>query len=201
MPIKLIPFASILVLSATSAFSQTPPSASLDALKWTPYVQGAIASQRIISPSSTGTTVDLGASNKTTSFRGSVGLQLTPHFGIEGTWFQLPNNTVTANGTDATYSGSVFATSLTASVPLQPNISAVGRVGFGRSDVNVNVPSQNYNSDSRQNTIVWGLGLRYEIQKSLDLTIDFDNLGPIGKYESAGRVKAEMFSLGLKYSF
>jgi hypothetical protein len=77
----------------------------------------------------------------------------------------------------------------------------VGRLGVGRSDVDVAVPSTTYQSNSRKDLTVWGLGIRFAIDKSKDLTLDYDNLGAVGKYALGDRLKADVVSVGLRFKF
>lgn len=194
-------FVGSLVCVASSAFSQTSSASKPLDLQWQPYVQGAVGSQRLESPSLTGTGLDLNGTHTRTAFRATVGWQLSPHWGVEGTWFQLPNATVRSSTAEATYHGSAVAASLAGSFPLNDKVQAVGRVGVGRSDMKVDAPSAPYSSDSTKNLTVWGWGLRIGIQANVDLVFDHDNLGTVGKYQAGDSVKASMYSLGLRFKF
>jgi hypothetical protein len=167
----------------------------------TPYLQGSLGVGHISSPSSTGTAMNLDGNTTTASARVSAGLQLNPHFGLEGTWFQLSDTKVQTSVGEANHKGAAYVASITASVPLKTGVDVVGRLGAGRSDVKVTVPTTTYQSNSRQNLTVWGLGARFSINKSMDLALDYDNLGAVGKYALGDRVKVEMFSLGLRFKF
>lgn len=190
------------LLSFTGAFAETSSSSSVFSdFRWEPYIQGAVTSTLIDSPSNAVGGLDLGGSSRGNSYRTTLGFQLNDYFGVEGTWLQLPNLTVSSKGGDAKYSGYAYFAQLTAGRDLTENISAVARIGAGRSDVKVDVPSASYSSSSNRNLLVTGLGLRLKILKTLDLTIDHDNLGNVGKYNSADSVKASLFSFGFKYKF
>jgi hypothetical protein len=145
--------------------------------------------------------MDLNGSATKNSARATFCVQLSEHFGVEGTWFQLPSTTLQTNVGDATYKGEAFAISFTASMPIEKDLSIVGRLGVGRSDVDVAVPSTTYQSNSRKDLTVWGLGIRFAIDKSKDLTLDYDNLGAVGKYALGDRLKADVVSVGLRFKF
>lgn len=168
-----------------------------------PYVQGSIGVQRFSSPYATGTAMDLkgSATSSTASIRGTVGLQLNKYIGLEGTWFQLPSKAVVTSVGDAVYKGNAYVASVTGSLPLHTYVDLVGRLGFGYSDVTVNVPATTYSSDSRQNLTVLGLGARYHINPKTDLTFDYDHLGAVGKYSQGDSVLAEMLSIGVRFKF
>jgi hypothetical protein len=145
--------------------------------------------------------MDLNGSKESTSVRATVGLQLSERIGVEASWFQLPSTTLRTNPGDATYKGEVYTLSVTASMPIHKDVDLVGRIGIGQSNVDVAVPATTYKSNSRQDSTVWGLSLRYAIDKSKDVSIDYDNLGVVGKYALGDRVKADMISFGLRFKF
>jgi hypothetical protein len=186
---------------APSAYAQASDASKLGGYELKPYFQGALGLQRLSSPSSTGMAMDLNASQTNNSVRAAVGVQINEHFGIEGTWFHLPSATLQTKTGDATYKGAAYVVSLTASVPVQKDVNLVGRLGVGRSDVDVVVPATTYKSFSRQDLTVWGLGIRFAVDKSKDVTIDYDNLGAVGKYALGDRVKTDMLSFGLRFKF
>jgi len=166
------------------------------------YLQGSLGIQRTNSPSSTGMAMDLnGSNNKNNSLRTTAGIQINESFGIEGTWFTLPSSTLQTVTGEATYQGKALVLSATASLPIQKDLSLVGRLGFGSSDVDVVVPVTTYKSFSSQHLTVWGLGIRFALDESKELTFDYDNLGAVGKYALGDRVKTEMISLGLRFKF
>jgi hypothetical protein len=182
------------------ATDETPPVGAFHAA---PYVQGSFGVQQSSSPSATGTAMNLNGSTTSaaTSMRGTVGLQLNKYIGLEGTWFQLPSTSVATSVGGAVYKGEAFVASITGSLPLHMDFDLVGRLGLGLSDVNVTVPATTYSSNSRQNLAVWGLGARFNINPSTDLTFDYDNLGAVGKYTQGGSVMVEMLSIGVRFKF
>ena len=44
-------------------------------------------------------------------------------------------------------------------------------------------------------------GVRFNVSTAVDVTLDYDNLGTVGKYARGQDVKADMLSLGLRYKF
>jgi hypothetical protein len=192
---------SALCVLAPSAYAQATDAGKLGNSELQPYVQGSLGLQQVSSPTVTGMAMNLEGSDKKMAGRVSAGVQLTDHFGVEATWFQLPSTTIKTNAGDANYKGETFVFSVTASMPLHKDIDLVGRLGVGRSNVDVAVPATTYKSNSRQDVAVWGLGVRFAIDKLKDVTIDYDNLGAVGKYALGDRVKAEMLSFGLRFKF
>lgn len=193
------------VLCGTSmVHAQTSDASKSGNTEAKPYVQGSLGLQRFDSPSSTGMAMDLngrGSGSTNNSVRATVGVQFTEHLGVEGTFYALRASTLHTVSGDATYHGQAHVLSLAASMPVRKDVNVVGRVGLGRSDIDVSVPSTTYTSNSSQNLIVWGLGVRYALDPSKDLTFDYDNLGATGKYALGDRVKTEMISLGLRFKF
>jgi len=191
---------SVLAIAGNAFAQATDASTSLD-LQLTPYLQGSLGMVRFSSPSATGMAMDLNGSASKTSLRATAGLQINKLFGIEGTWFQLPSTSVNTSVGGAIYKGSTYALSFTGTVPVSTDLDLVGRIGQARSDVNVNVPSTTYASASNRKSSVWGLGARYSLSKSNDLTIDYDDLGAVGKYALGESLKVQVLSIGLKIKF
>jgi len=146
-------------------------------------------------------TINLKGSSSATSARLALGWQLYEQLGIEGTWFNLPEAAATTPAGQAKYKGSAYAVSLSGNFPINADTKLVGRLGVGRSDVSVSLASAPYNANSAQNLTVWGLGARFNVNASMDLSLDYDNLGTVGKYSNGDGVKAQMLSLGLRYKF
>ena len=208
--LKVIPMVKKVVFSllyaaifacAPSVYAQAVDASKSGSVELRPYIQGAVGVQRLSSPAQTGMAMDLNGSKDSTSIRATVGLQLSERFGVEASWFQLPSTTLRTNPGDATYKGEVYTLSVAASMPIHKGVDLVGRVGIGQSNVDVSVPATTYKSNSRQDSTVWGLSLRYALDKSKDVSIDYDNLGAVGKYALGDRVKADMISFGLRFKF
>jgi len=172
-----------------------------DSLSARPYVQGSIGVAQFSSPSSTGTELNLGGSSTVTSSRLALGLQVNKFFGVEGAWFELPEATIAAPTGDAKYRATVYTLSVTTTVGLNEEFKLVGRLGVGHTDVGVSVPSAIYKGNAGGNNMAWGLGGRYAIAESTDLTLDYDNLGTVAKYPMGDGVTAHMVSFGLLYKF
>ncbi|MDH4449015.1 MAG: outer membrane beta-barrel protein [Rhodoferax sp.] len=191
-------------LLMSPVFSQT---ADAPATNWgfqtKPYVQASLGGAQMTSPSNTGMAMNLRAEGMSnfSDARITVGLQFKPRLAVEATWYQFPGaNLNTATG-QATYKGEFVSVGLTGNVAVKENITLLGRVGLGYSDLKVSVPATGYWATSNQNVVTWGLGARYSLNERVDLTVDYDNLGTAGKYERGDYVKAEVFSLGLRYNF
>ena len=145
--------------------------------------------------------MNLKGSSSDIGLRGTLGIQFNQYFGVEGTWFQLPNTTVSTSLGSANYKGSAYVASVTATGPLNTDIDLVGRIGAGRSDLDIDVSSTSYSSSSHRNLMVWGLGVRYKLEQSIDLTLDYDNLGAVGKYALGDSVMVEMLSIGIRFKY
>lgn len=192
---------SVFAIAATASAQTSQLTSYPEDFQFTPYVQGSFGFDKFNSPSSTGMAMDLNGSSSKAAVRGAVGLQINPYLGVEGTWFQLPSTSVSTSVGGSTYKGSAFVASLTGTVPLSVDTDLVGRVGTGRSDVSVNVPSTGYSSNSQQRLTVWGLGARYNLDKLIAMTLDYDNLGAVGKYALGDALKVEMVSIGIRVKF
>ena len=166
-----------------------------------PYVQMSLGRVHETSPTETGTAMDLHGSSSGVNLRAIAGLQFGPHLGAELAYFRLPESHVDTGTGTATYKGSTYALSLTGTAPIAGKVSLMGRLGYARSDTDVSVPSTSYRSSSRRDQFVWGAGAHYAITSRIDATLDYDDLGAIGKYAQGSSVRASVISLGVRFNF
>ncbi len=165
------------------------------------YVEGALASVEQKSPASTGTAMNLEGSSNRVGVRAAVGLAITPFIEAKAQYFQLPSTNVSTLAGAAKYSGSDVTASLVGVLPLPHGFALSGQVGYGRSDAKVDVDSTGYRSHSAVSHVVWGVGARCALSPALDLTLNYDDLGAVGKYANGGTTRAAVGSLGLRFNF
>lgn len=198
--LSLICGSVVFVIANAHAQTAQAPSATED-YQLTPYVQGSFGFDRFSSPSATGMAMDLSGSSNKAAVHGTAGLQINPYFGVEGSWFQLPSSNLSTSVGRVDYKGSAYVASVTGTLPLVADVDLVGRLGAGRSDVDVNVASTAYSSNTRQRLAVWGIGAHYNLDKSTALTLDYDNLGAVGKYALGDSLKVGVTSIGIRVKF
>jgi hypothetical protein len=166
-----------------------------------PYIQMGAGQSRLSSTANTGTAMNLAGTANGFGKRLAVGARFNAWLGTELTWFNIAPSTVNTAVGAATYRGNDVALSATALVSLSPRFSIVARAGVGRSDMKVSVPAVSYTSTSRKNARLVGIGARFALSPQLDLTVDFDSLGKVGKYALGDSVRPTVFTAGLRFNF
>ena len=150
------------------------------------------------SPANTGNPgINLNGSGTATAAKVTGGLQITPMWGAELSYFDLGKVGITAPSGVAHYDTNVTTATATLSYPLTQSLTLVGRAGVGYSHAQLNVPSQNYASSSTKYPVVGGLGLRYNLTPRLALTVDYDYLGRTGRFDGGDSTTGQVLSAGL----
>lgn len=150
------------------------------------------------SPANTGNPgINLNGSGTATAEKVTAGLQITPMWGAELSYFNLGKVGITTPSGVANYDTNVTTAAATLSYPLTQSFTLVARAGVGYSHLQLNVPSQNFASSSVKYPLVGGLGLRYSLTPRLALTVDYDYLGGTGRFSGGGSTTGQVLSAGL----
>lgn len=172
-------------------FLQQPPETGL-------YLQLGVGQSWQDSPANTGSAgINLNGNGTATAAKVTAGLQITPMWGAELSYFDLGKVGVSTPSGVANYDTDVTTATATLSYPLMQSLTLVGRAGVGYSHLQLNVPSQNYASSSVKYPLVGGLGLRYNFTPRLALTVDYDYLGKTGRFSGGDSTRGQVLSAGL----
>lgn len=162
------------------------------------YLQLGVGQSWQDSPANTGNPgINLHGSGTATAAKVTAGLQVTPLWGAELSYFNLGKVGITTPSGVANYNTNVTAAAATLSYPLTQSLTLTGRVGVGYSHVQLGVPSQNYASSSGKYPLVGGLGLRYNFTPRLALTLDYDYLGRTGRFDGGDGTTGQVLNAGL----
>ncbi|MGH8820197.1 MAG: outer membrane beta-barrel protein [Rhodoferax sp.] len=150
------------------------------------------------SPANTGNPgINLSGNGTATAAKVTGGLQITPMWGAELSYFNLGKVGITTPGGVANYETNVTTAAATLSYPLTQSLTLTGRVWVGYSHLQLDVPSQNYAGSSVKYPLVGGLGLRYNLTPRLALTLDYDYLGGTGRFDGGDSTTGQVLSAGL----
>ncbi|TAL72545.1 MAG: hypothetical protein EPN79_03015 [Burkholderiaceae bacterium] len=162
------------------------------------YLQLGVGQSWQDSPANTGNpAINLNGSGTATAGKITAGLQITPMWGAELSYYDLGKVGINTPAGVANYDTNVTTVTATASYPLTQSLTLVGRAGVGYSHLQLNVPSQNYVSSSTKYPLVGGLGLRYNFTPRLALTVDYDYLGRTGRFDGGDSTTGQVLSAGL----
>jgi OmpA-OmpF porin, OOP family len=140
------------------------------------------------------------------------GYQISPHFAVEGGYFDLGNYGYTAHTTPAgTLNGDIklrgLNLDLVGTLPLVGNLSALGRVGVTSIRASDNfsatgaahVPYSSNSPSQRSTDLKVGLGLAYAFTPALSMRVEAERYR--FKDGVGNRGNADMVSVGLLYRF
>jgi opacity protein-like surface antigen len=136
------------------------------------------------------------------------GYQLNKYLGLELTFavYGSPktSGTVLASNLEVAEETSGFRFSGTLSLPVTDSFALTGRLGYAQTNINVisivapgpNIP----NYSAATNTLAYGAGLKYSINKTFSLHVKYDNMGEVGD-DTTGKHNLSQVSAGLSYNF
>lgn len=172
------------------------PSTSLG---W--YAFGGLGSATQNSPANAGGTANLSGSGKAGAFRVGAGWQFRPDLALELAYASLGTAQLGTPSGTASYTTGVASASLVGNFVLADRLRLVGRVGLAASGSSVQVLPIAYSGNSHVGSVLMGVGLRYAVRPEWELTLDYDNYGKVGTFNSGGEEKASAWWLGGRYNF
>lgn len=184
------------------ALSLSAPAFAQNLLQQAPktglYLQLGVGQSWQDSPANTGNPgINLSGSSTATAGKITAGLQITPMWGAELSYYDLGKVGISTPSGVANYNTNVTTAAATLSYPLTQSLTVVGRAGVGYSHLQLDVPSQNYAGSSTKYPLVGGLGLRYNFTPRLALTLDYDYLGRTGRFNGGDSTTGQVLSAGL----
>jgi len=165
------------------------------------YILGSLGNARLNSPANTGGGVDLSGSGRRDTFKIGAGYQFDSTWGAEVNYVNLSQVTLTTATSPVAYSGQLTTLVGTASHLLGDFVSVGVRLGAAITDMKAEVPANGYSSTSRQNSLVWGWGVQYQLNKSAGFMLDYDDFGNVGRFSGGDKIRLRVISAGLKWKF
>ena len=174
--------------------AQGPPQ---EAPKTGLYLQLGAGQSWQDSPANTGNPgISFNGSSTATAAKVTAGLQITPMWGVELSYFNLGKVGITTPSGVADYDTDVTTVAATLSYPLTHSLCWLGAPAWGTAMSDSNVSSQNFASSSVKYPLVGGLGLRYSLTPRLALTVDYDYLGRTGRFSGGDSSTGQVLSAG-----
>jgi len=152
-----------------------------------------------------------------TGLRLFVGYQVNPNFSIEGSYIDLGEFSASASlsipgiGTD-TLAGTVKATGLDFGLigfaPVTDQFSFLGRIGIFLWDVDTTLKLTNFvgssasiNESASGNSLSYGFGMKYDIDKSVSVRGEFQRFTDVGDKNKTGQSDVDLLSVNLIFKF
>ncbi|MES3020750.1 MAG: porin family protein [Pseudomonadota bacterium] len=133
-----------------------------------------------------------------TGFKFVGGMKVDENIGLEAGLVALGEGQISGNGmfvkakTNAAYiAGTVF-------YPASAKVDVSGKLGFTHN--RVKATSSLVSGKESTNAVVFGLGVAYSLNKNVALVAEYENFGKLFS-EQGLKLKADMFSAGVRYAF
>ncbi len=145
-------------------------------------------------------------SDKDTAFRGGVGYQVNPNWGVEASYGNYGKIKYSGGGITATAPASGFQFSVVGTLPfLNDSADAwalIGKLGVALTEGKISCPLCPYSASASNTTVAYGVGVRYKINKTVAVRAQYENLGKI-KFDSTDpeKYKLTMLSFGAVFGF
>lgn len=128
------------------------------------------------------------------------GTSFDKNFGVEAGYVDLGNAKKTFNGVDVSAKSNAFYVAATATAPINDQFAVFAKLGVTANRTKITSTSAGVNSKFNNTDAIFGVGASYAISKELSAVAEYENFGKLAK-GSGANLKADMFSVGLRYNF
>ncbi len=136
-----------------------------------------------------------------TAFRGSVGYQINPSLGVEASYGNYGESKYSGFGITATATASGFQFSAIGSLPVSDVFALTGKLGVALTEGEVSCPLCPYSASASNTTVAYGIGARYNINKTVAVRAQYEDLGKIKVDSTEPGSKLTMLSFGMVFGF
>jgi OOP family OmpA-OmpF porin len=173
------------------------------------FYGGIDVGQSTVKDICTGLSAGAICSDTATAVRASFGFQVNPSLGLEASYGDY--GTINANevylGTPISYSGSAsgFQFSAVGSLPVSESFALTGKLGIALTEgkESASAPSIRYavSTSASNTTVAYGVGMRYNINKTVAVRAQYEDLGDIKVSSTGTGSKLTILSFGATFSF
>jgi OmpA-OmpF porin, OOP family len=131
-----------------------------------------------------------------------AGYQFNETFGLESGYVDLGKISVSGDNFSVSSHPQALYFAGTATWPLSTEFSLFGKAGVSanRTKVSATVGNTSGSDTTSKTTAIVGVGAAYAMSKNLSLTVEYENFGKVID-EAGSSVKADLFSVGIRYKF
>lgn len=131
------------------------------------------------------------------------GVSLDKNFGVELGYADFGKASKTfSNGDTINAKSNAFYIAATATAPINDQFAVFAKLGVtaNRSKINASGPGFSTNTNRNNTDAMFGVGASYALSKELTAVAEYENFGKVAK-SGSDSLKAEMYSVGLRYKF
>lgn len=128
------------------------------------------------------------------------GYQITPNWGAELQFSDLGRRDLTGPGVaTGSFSASQFSLAGTGTLPLTSGFSLIGKLGVSGNRISTSGTSV---TGTGNNTgVLIGVGAAYSFSPALSVRLEYEDFGSMAKINNGSTVRANGYSISLKYGF
>jgi OmpA-OmpF porin, OOP family len=136
--------------------------------------------------------------------KGSVkifgGYQFTPNWGAELQYSTLGTRDIrSTTGATGSFTSSQFSIAATGTLPLNSSFSLIGKLGA--SGNRINTSGAIVTGSGNSTGLLVGIGAAYNFTPALSARLEYEDFGTMAKINNGSTVRANGYSLSLKYAF
>ncbi len=147
-------------------------------------------------------TAGLSCNDTDTTFQGSLGYQVNSSLGLEASYRNNIGEYKISNGVNTvTATGSGFQFSAVGSLPVSKDFALTGKLGIALTEGKVSCPSCPYSASASNTTVAYGIGARYNINKTVAVRAQYEDLGKIKVDSEESGAKVTVLSFGVIFGF
>lgn len=137
-----------------------------------------------------------------TAYKLVGGYNYNKNFGAEIGYADLREVSVSGNGASVSSKPSAFYVAATGTLPLNEQFSLFGKLGVATAHEKVTAKygTTNVSSTDNRTTPYISVGAAFALNKEVSFVAEYENFGKVAK-DGDANVKADMFSVGVHYSF
>ena len=142
-------------------------------------------------------------SERDTAAKIYAGASLDKNFGVELGYADFGRaNKSFSNGNTISANSNAFYIAATATAPINDQFAVFAKLGVtaNRSKISVTSPTGSGSTKRNNTDALIGVGASYALSKDLSAVVEYENFGKVAK-SGGDSVKAEMYSVGLRYKF
>lgn len=155
----------------------------------------------------TGLPAGFACKNTATAFRVGGGYQINNNFGVEIGYGDYGSNNasgvVLGVPVTVTMKASGLQAAVVGSLPLSESFALTGKLGVANTKVEGSGAVGGFvvNTSATSTTGIFGIGVRYNISKSVALRAQYEDFGKVGDAATTGKSNLSMLSLGVTFGF
>lgn len=139
-----------------------------------------------------------------TAVRGSLGYQVNPSLGVEVSYADYGAAKANAGAVELKAAATGWQVSAVGSLPVAESFALTGKLGAAFTKVEASGTAMGITvalGSANTTTLAYGIGVRYNISKSIALRAQYEDIGKVGDDATTGKSRLTLFTVGATFGF